>query len=70
MPIYEYKCDNCQVTIEVTHNINQKFKEKCKLCGGNFKKIISHNSFILKGDRWAKDNYSPKKYETSKKIKK
>jgi len=58
MPIYEYSCEKCG---EITEAI-QKFSDEpltvCK-CGGKLKKIMSNNSFILKGDGWFASN--PKK---------
>lgn len=63
MPIYEYECFECK-------NIEEVFQEKfypfthevlCSKCGKQMKKLISRSSFHLKGDGWAKDNYSNKK---------
>ena len=59
MPIYEYECSSCNKTFEVVQKINDKPLTKCNLCGkGKVKKLISSNSFILKGMCWANDNYA------------
>ena len=66
MPIYEYECSTCKKTIEVlTKSIGESLDEKivCDNCKTKlFKKVVSKNSFVLKGDGWAQDNYAkPKK---------
>tara|TARA_B100001123_G_C14550971_1_gene726199 strand:- start:255 stop:458 length:204 start_codon:yes stop_codon:yes gene_type:complete len=59
LPIYEFKCEKCKIIFEVL----QKFDEPDPLCdcGSEVKKIISLNSFRLKGDGWFKDGYSRRK---------
>jgi putative FmdB family regulatory protein len=49
MPIYEYKCKQCNKVIE--HN---KLIEtiKCPDCNEDCKNIISKNTFHLKGEGW------------------
>lgn len=61
MPIYEYICEKCGEHLEVTqrmadaplttHNMESD-------CGGPLKKIISMNSFHLKGTGWYKTDYA------------
>lgn len=57
MPIYEYKCNDC----EQTHEIIQKFSDDpitiCPKCKGLLKKIISNTSFVLKGSGWYVTDY-------------
>ena len=60
-PVYEYKCDKCKCIIEEFKSINDNTKHiKCE-CGNKAKKIISSNSFILKGSGWYKDGYTKQK---------
>jgi len=54
MPVYEYQCEKCGITLEKIQKINDKPLTKCK-CGGRLKKIISINSFYLKGKGWSRD---------------
>jgi len=54
MPIYEYQCKNCKETTEILQTSSDEFEVSC-ICTGSpipMKKIISHSTFILKGDGW------------------
>jgi putative FmdB family regulatory protein len=57
MPLYEFECDYCGVTVEL---LEKKYKEsiKCPYCGGEAKKIMSSTNFSLKGGGWASSGYS------------
>jgi len=57
MPIYEYSCRNCGELWEelVPHN---QVKRPCPNCYKLCKRIISLSNFQLKGEGWAKDNYT------------
>lgn len=61
MPIFEYKCEKCNIVIEeylpISSNINNV---KCWKCGGEAKKIISNSTFVLKGGGWFAEGYSKK----------
>jgi len=61
MPIYEYRCLKC----EKEHEFLQKFSDDpittCPECGGEMKKLISANSFVLKGTGWYVTDYGTKK---------
>jgi len=69
MPIYEYKCRNCGFSFEVIQKINEH-SPRCenivvsgsveRRCGGRCNKLVSKNSFTLKGDGWYKDGYVKK----------
>jgi putative FmdB family regulatory protein len=60
MPIYEFECQKCSNKKELlVHNGFDKSPGKCE-CGGNFKKIISQSSFILKGTGWYATDYAKK----------
>ena len=64
MPIYEYHCETCDKTKEISHGISEKRSPKCPVCGKRMKRIISRNSFQLKGSGWYKTDY-PKKPASS-----
>ncbi|MBW2618453.1 MAG: zinc ribbon domain-containing protein, partial [Deltaproteobacteria bacterium] len=51
MPIYEYKCQQCGRVSEVFQKFSDEPLSEC-LCGGEMKKLISLNSFHLKGSGW------------------
>ncbi len=55
MPIYEYKCGKCKRIVEVL----QKTDDPAPKCHGVMKRLMSKNSFVLKGSGWFAS--SPKK---------
>ena len=60
MPLYEYKCKNCNKTFEVLQKINSEPLEKCIHCNGKVEKLISASSFQLKGSGWYLTDYKNK----------
>lgn len=61
MPIYEYVCEKCGDHLEVTQKMSDPPLKKHNIessCGGPLKKIISMNSFHLKGTGWYKTDYA------------
>lgn len=61
MPIYEYQCGKCDKISEVLQKITDKPLAKCPSCGGKAKRLMSRNSFQLKGDGWYVTDYKDKK---------
>ena len=62
MPVYEYKCSQCDHEVELLQKHNEPAPKcaKCLPTGEVMEKMISVGSFSLKGDGWAKDNYGLK----------
>ena len=60
MPIYEYRCRDCEEEIEVTQRITDDPLQTCPKCGGALSKLISNTSFILKGTGWYATDYAKK----------
>jgi len=60
MPIYEYQCSQCGKIIEVWQKFSDPPIENCDKCGGPLKKIISQNTFHLKGSGWYVSDYASK----------
>jgi putative FmdB family regulatory protein len=58
VPIYEYTCEKCGITNEIQHGISEKMSPKCPKCGEVMERIISLNSFQLKGSGWYKTGYT------------
>ena len=56
--LYEYKCDECGREVEVLQKVNDPAPKCCK---GPMRKLMSRNSFILKGTGWYKTDYGPKR---------
>jgi len=60
MPLYEYKCTKCETVIEKLQKFSDQPIKKCKICGGLMKRIISKNTFHLKGNGWYVTDYKNK----------
>ena len=60
MPIYEYKCSKCGHISEAWQKFSDQPLNTCELCGGPVRKIISQNTFHLKGSGWYVTDYTPK----------
>lgn len=58
MPIYEYRCNDCNNVFE---EWNRSYEEKeitCPSCNGVAKRLISNTAFILKGSGWYVTDYA------------
>ena len=65
MPIYEFRCTECDEVSEEMLSFKDKRKTiKCPICNSKSEKIMSLGSFHLKGSGWYKDGYG--KRNTSK----
>jgi len=60
MPIYEYSCAGCGCTTEAWQKLSDPPLSDCASCGGKMKKLISRNSFHLKGSGWYVTDYAGK----------
>lgn len=58
MPIYEYKCLDCEKKFEIIQKSSDNNMQVCPDCGGKSKKLISNTSFILKGTGWYVTDYA------------
>lgn len=58
MPVYEYQCKSCEKVFEIQQKMSDDPLTVCPDCGGEVKKLISMNSFQLKGGGWYADGYS------------
>jgi len=68
MPIYEYKCIQCNYRFEKRQNMNDRPIEFCPQCKGNARRIIRENiGFILKGSGFYKNDY-PTTSKAGKKV--
>ena len=60
MPAYDYRCPNCQFTLEVYHKMNEKPSVCCLACnsGNEMQKIINVSPAIhLKGKGFYQNDY-------------
>ncbi len=60
MPIYEYQCDSCSVIMEDLQKFSDPALRECPACGGKLSKLMSLNSFHLKGSGWYVTDYTNK----------
>lgn len=62
MPIYEYSCESCGVTIDLLQRVSDPAPTECGKCGaqGTLRKLVSRTTFQLKGGGWYSDLYSSK----------
>lgn len=60
MPLYEYRCKECEHLEEVLQKASDPAPETCPACGKEhtMSKEVSMTSFQLKGGGWYKDLYS------------
>ena len=67
MPIYEYKCDECDLIFENFQKITDKDIDICPSCKkGGVKKLISSSGFRLKGSGWYETDFKGKKTKEDK----
>lgn len=61
MPIYEYRCPDCDHQFDELQKISDDPISVCPECAAeNVKKLISRSSFSLKGGGWYSDHYGLK----------
>ena len=68
MPLYEYKCEDCENEFEEMLHFSERdvpINEPCPSCKGKVQLKMSMGSFHLKGSGWYKDGYV-KKTQTEK----
>ena len=53
MPTYEYGCTECGRVFEVLHGVHATGPERCEVCGGALRKLISAPAIHFKGSGWA-----------------
>jgi len=70
MPIYEYECSNCGHQTEILQTFSDTPLKECKRCHGKMKKIISQNTFHLKGTGWYVTDYASKTSQNQKSAEK
>lgn len=59
MPIYEFKCKECEKTEEFLLKFSDPKPTTCSACGGEIAQLISQTSFALKGSGWYVTDYKP-----------
>ncbi|MFW5731071.1 MAG: FmdB family zinc ribbon protein [Desulfonatronovibrionaceae bacterium] len=57
MPIYEYRCSDCQQVFEEWQKGFEDQQKICPVCGGPSTRLISNSAFVLKGSGWYVTDY-------------
>lgn len=60
MPIYEYKCQQCGLEVEVRQSVSDDPLTTCEKCHGQLEKQWSLSGFQFKGAGWYVTDYSSK----------
>lgn len=60
MPIYCYKCFDCNHYEEIKQSMDDESLTVCPECGGNFKRIIRNVGVIFKGSGFHVNDYRRK----------
>ncbi len=61
MPIYEYKCEQCDHQLEILQKISAAPATTCPGCGKEgLRKLISAAAFKLKGSGWYETDFKDK----------
>jgi len=60
MPLYEYRCSQCFRRVEIIQKVGDAPLEKCQVCGGAMKKVISSPAIQFKGSGWYITDYARK----------
>ena len=68
MPLYEYRCLECERVIEVLQKFSDRPLRRCKSCKGKLEKLISRTSFKLKGGGWYSEGYGGPAGENAPKV--
>lgn len=68
MPLYEFKCSECQQISEFHLKMSESYPTECPNCGENgLSKIISPTSFKLEGGGWFNQGYDGKSNQKQEK---
>jgi putative FmdB family regulatory protein len=65
MPVYEYRCNACNIQFELRQKFSDPPADRCPKCGASVRKIVSAVSFSLKGAGWFGDGYGTKAESTN-----
>lgn len=57
MPIYEYRCDDCEDLFEVLQKMSEDPLEVCKQCGGHLRKVLHPVAIHFKGSGFYTTDY-------------
>jgi putative FmdB family regulatory protein len=57
VPIYEYRCDDCEALVEVMQKMSDDPLEVCEVCGGHLRKVLHPVAIHFKGSGFYTTDY-------------
>jgi putative FmdB family regulatory protein len=57
VPIYEYRCDDCDALVEVMQKMSDDPLEVCERCGGHLRKVLHPVAIHFKGSGFYTTDY-------------
>jgi putative FmdB family regulatory protein len=60
MPLYEYRCVECNRTQEVIQRFSDPEPVGCPVCGGDLERLLSAPAIRFKGSGWYINDYARK----------
>jgi len=57
MPLYEYRCVDCDRTVEVLQRVSDPDPVECSYCGGKLERQLSAPAIRFKGAGWYVNDY-------------
>lgn len=60
MPLYEYRCKNCEHQFEKIQSFSAPEEKECPQCGGPVEKLLSAPAVQFKGTGWYVTDYAGK----------
>ena len=57
MPIYDYYCEKCDKTFEVSQKFTDDPLTECIYCSGPVRKLLSAPAIVFKGSGWYVTDY-------------
>ncbi len=61
MPLYDYRCPECDVTFEVTRSADSASAVCCPTCEGPAKRVFTPVGVVFKGSGFHNTDYRPGK---------
>lgn len=61
MPLYEYECKNCRMSVEKIQKVTDPPLHICSRCNGALKRLISSPNIRFKGSGWYVTDYGKNK---------
>jgi len=49
VPLYDYRCKQCQKITEVRHGFKDVYGEPCPVCGGSLARVFNAAGIVFKG---------------------